>query len=112
MHSKIPQLALKSGIYTYFINKNDILYFKAEGAYSKIYMADGSLITISKNLKSLENQLSSEYFFRIHHSYTINLLYVVCYKNNGDNYVVMVNGEQVPLARSRKTAFFQLFQLL
>lgn len=112
MHSRIPKIALKSGIHTYFINENDIIYLKAEGAYTTLYLKDEQTITLSKKLKSIEESLEANFFFRIHHSYTVNLLHVVCYKNNGDNYLLMSNREQLPLARAKKAAFFQLFRRL
>ena len=112
MHKEIPKIALRNGVHTHFINECDIIYLKAEGSYTSLHLVNETVITLSKKIKSVEERLSSAHFFRIHHSYVINLLHVIYYKNNGENYLVLSNNEQLSLARDRKADFFQLFRKL
>jgi two-component system, LytTR family, response regulator len=56
-----------------FINISEIIYCEAKGAYTRIYLHDGKNILTSKPLGDFESQLSKRNFFRIHHSFLINL---------------------------------------
>ena len=59
------------------INLDDIIAIEADGSYSKIYLKDGKVITISKNLKYFENRLPKESsFFRSHRAWIVNLTYI------------------------------------
>ncbi len=59
------------------INLDDIIAIEADGSYSKIYLKDSKVITISKNLKHFENRLPKEAsFFRSHRAWIVNLTYI------------------------------------
>ena len=53
----------------------DIVYLKAIGNYTTIYLTNATTITSSKPLKYFENSLPHQLFVRIHHSYIIQLLH-------------------------------------
>lgn len=59
-----------------FIRHSRINYVKAMGAYSCIALDDGRQMIISKNLKTVMQELGEEYFYRVHNSYLINLIKV------------------------------------
>jgi two-component system LytT family response regulator len=63
---------------------------------------------ISKTLKESEDVLPAEDFFRIHNSYLINLKYVKKYIRGEGGEVVMNNGEQIPVSRTKKQEFLGL----
>lgn len=90
------------------INPEDILYVKSDGPYSHFYFNDGRHIMISKTLKESEDVLPAEDFFRIHNSYLINLKYVKKYIRGEGGEVVMNNGEQIPVSRTKKQEFLGL----
>jgi two-component system LytT family response regulator len=87
------------------INPEDILYVKSDGPYSHFYFNDGRHIIISKTLKEAEEVLPAEDFFRIHNSYLINMKYIKKYIRGEGGEVVMSNGEQIPVSRTRKQDF-------
>ena len=65
----------------------------------------GDIWLLSKPLKDLEEILPKDLFFRIHHSYLLNLQHVIRYIRGAGGEAVMVSGEQLPVARNRKNDF-------
>ena len=60
----------------YSISPEDVLYIKAEGQYSKIFLKDGRELVTRISLSDMENIFSSN-FIRAHKSYVVNAAYVV-----------------------------------
>lgn len=61
----------------HFIQPDDIVAIKGESSYSRFYLADGSTLLVSKNLKQFEDILEHlPAFFRCHKSYIVNLQHV------------------------------------
>jgi two-component system LytT family response regulator len=73
-----------------FIETNALLFMKADGAYTQIYLVDDTVITSSKSLKYYEDVLEGfPNFMRCHKSYLINLNFVSDYiKSNGGNLIL------------------------
>jgi two-component system, LytTR family, response regulator len=60
-----------------FLDTNEILFFKGNGAYTEIHKKDGSSILASKNLKHFEELLADiPQFFRTQKSFIVNTSYV------------------------------------
>jgi two-component system, LytTR family, response regulator len=90
------------------INPDEILYVKSDGPYSHFYFTDKRKMVISKTLKEAEDVLPVQDFFRIHHSYLVNMKYVQQYLRGEGGEVILTNGESIPVARSRKQEFLSL----
>lgn len=54
-----------------FVDK--IIYCKAEGSYSKIYLNNNKELLFAKLLKEIETLLADYNYFRINRSYLVNL---------------------------------------
>ncbi len=99
----IKKIALSTLSQIYFVDIEDIIFFNADGAYTKVFLKDGREIMVSKGLKVFENMLAEiSYFLRCHKSYLVNLKYVTQYvKANGgtlllaDKYEVCVSPNKV-----------------
>ncbi len=90
-----------------FIPINEIIHIQGAGSYSDIYLKDNKKITVSKNLQWFELHLPRSIFYRAHKSYLINISFVCkLYKTNGGR-ICMINGESIPLSRSRKKEFME-----
>jgi two-component system, LytTR family, response regulator len=59
-----------------FINMHEIVYLEAEGNYTSIYLLNGKDETITQSFGQIEEELSSNNFFRINRSVIINLKYI------------------------------------
>ena len=89
--SLAAKISIKSNGDYHFINPNDIIYLKADNNTTDFYLKNGKVISAFKTLKYYE-QLLPFYFFRIHHSYLINIDYVSrinlgkcnCYLDNNE----------------------------
>ena len=92
-----------------FASVNDIVYCVADGSYTRLFMADKSEILLSKTLGDVDELLSEYNFFRIHHSSLINLRQVKKYIRGDGGEVIMSNGHNLLVARTRKTDFLNVF---
>ncbi len=84
------------------VSPDEILYCESDGSYTYIIMTNGNRHMISKNLKQLAVQLSEKYFLRIHQSFIINLNSIKEYHRGDGGEVILVNGENLPVSRSKK----------
>ena len=85
-----------------------IIRIESSSNYSKIYLADGKNILISRLLKDFEEILSPYNFFRIHHSHLINLNHIKKYIRGDGGQVVMTNNEKVDVSRRKREEFLRL----
>jgi two-component system LytT family response regulator len=92
------------------INPDDIEYVQSDGPYSHFYFTSRKHLLISKTLKEAEEVLPANDFFRIHNSYLVNLKYVQKYIRGEGGEVMMLNGEMIPVSRTKKQDFLALIE--
>ena len=90
-----------------FIRMKDIVRLEAHGRYTKFYLANKEDILASRTLGDFEEILSENEFFRIHETHIINLLYIDRF-HKGNNYVLLTDKTELPLARRRKEEFLKI----
>ncbi len=90
------------------IRPDEVIYCLSEGAYTKIILADRSIL-MSRNIKVMEQLVEDYSFFRIHKSYLINLEHLLGFYKSEGGYVQMSNGTQLPVARRKKAELLALF---
>lgn len=109
---QIRKIALPMSDGLLFIDTSDLVLIEADGAYSHIYLKNGSKILVSKKLKFFEDILQHKQgFYRPHRSYLIHLNFIKKYIK-GDSLIIMDNQVQVNVARERKQEFEQLLRRL
>lgn len=92
-----------------YININEIIRIEADGSYSKVYTTDGKMRLVTKNLKSFEDSLEGESFFRTHKSHLINIEHIKKYSPVKDGgYIEMIDDSEILVARSVKTILVEL----
>lgn len=106
LHNKIA-IPVTDGIE--FIDVSKIIYCKSQNNYSHIYLVCGKEILISKTLKDVEAVLDSFSFLRVHQSYLINPNYMQKYSRNDGGYLVMINGQHIPISNMKKKLIADLF---
>lgn len=88
-----------------FVDTNDIVYLEADGAYTEVWLKNGSKIVVSKKLKFFEDVLENKAnFFRSHRSYIVNINFIKRYSKS-DNSLLLDNGKSVVISRDRKLEF-------
>jgi two-component system LytT family response regulator len=101
------KLALPTSEGLTFIKVNDVLYLKASGNYTEIFMNDGQKYLVSRHLKEYDDLLTDQNFFRVHHSSLINLNYIKNYVRGDGGYVVMSDNTSLDVSRRKKEAFLE-----
>jgi len=89
------------------IKFDEVICCIAESNYTRIHLADGSKLVASKTLKEFETILQRPNFFRIHHSYLINLNFVQRINKVDGCMVELPHGLVLDVARTRKDEFLQ-----
>jgi two-component system LytT family response regulator len=101
------KLALPTSEGLTFIKISDIIYCEADSNYTTFFLTDGKKIIVSHTLKEYEEILSDYRFFRIHHSYLVNLDAIKQYVRGDGGHVVMINGAALDVAKRRKEEFLK-----
>jgi two-component system LytT family response regulator len=91
------------------LNAADIIYCESDGPYCKFYFAGNKTLVASKTLKETEEVLNDADFCRIHNSYLVNMKFVDRYIRGEGGEVVLTNGKKLPVSRTKKQEFLQMF---
>jgi two-component system LytT family response regulator len=67
-----------------------------------VFLKNKQKIVVSRTLKDIEEILEDYPFFRIHHSYLVNINEINKYVKGEGGYVVMSDGSVVDVSRSKK----------
>lgn len=73
--------------------------------YTNLWMKNGSKITTSKKLKVIEGSLPNRYFFVFTTLYIVNLQYVKKYHKRRGGYLVLLDGQPLPVSSAPKGDF-------
>lgn len=104
-NTELKKLILPTTEGTFIIPLENILYFKADGAYTFIYKADQKRILASKKLGYFEQLLEGHpFFFRTHRSFLVNTQAIGQYTTNTTT-LYIGNNHEIPIARDRRKAF-------
>jgi two-component system LytT family response regulator len=93
------------------LQSNEIMYIEAGGKYSIFHTRDGKQYTSSKNLGNYEKVLDDACFFRIHHTYIINMKYVVRVIKKDGSYCELMNGLLIPVAKRKQDDFNRFLKI-
>lgn len=105
----INRIALPSAEGLDFVVPTEIVRCESHSNYTMVHFASKRKVLVSRTLKEIEEMLSGHGFFRVHHSHLINLNNMVRYVKGSGGYLVMDDGIEVPVSRSRKEGLLALF---
>lgn len=106
--NKIKKIALPTFEGLTFVHLDEIIYCQSDNNYCHVFLSEGRKMLISKTLKEVEEILSSDLFFRVHNSYFVNLKEVSNYVKADGGALIMTNGDEVRVSRSRKDRLMEL----
>lgn len=91
------------------VNLDDVIYFGASGAYTKIFLRSGEAVTCSESIKTYSESLAKHPdYVRIHRSYLINKNGIASIlRSPGNAGVKMVNGDVLSVAQQRRAEIFE-----
>jgi two-component system LytT family response regulator len=120
--SEVDHLNLKSKLRGYvaiasideisFLKMEDIMFCKADGRYTRFYLANGTSCMSSRNIGDYEDRILDEScFFRIHNSYIINMRFVARINKREGISCEMINGLSIPISKRRQDDFSKFMGL-
>lgn len=102
-------LAVKTASGTEYIKFRDILFFEAQGAYTKIQFVDKAMLS-AKNIGEYESILDGAGFFRCHHSYLVNMSHIDKFSKGRNGMIYLSKGYKVPVSQRKMKSFVGLLR--
>lgn len=87
------------------ITEDSVIYAEADNVYCKIRTINNTYV-YKKTLSSFEKTLKSDFFFRVHRSYVVNLKYISSYS---ETEIIMDNNEKALIAKAKYHSFQQAY---
>lgn len=87
------------------IKFKEVLYCKADGKYTEIFLQNGTKIVSSKNIGEYQQMFPLHHFFRIHNSTLINVHQIVRINKKDGLYCELNNGLDLPVAKRKEREF-------
>lgn len=107
------KIAVPSGNLILFLNLNEIVYIKGDGAYSDVFLQDKTKHVVSRNLKNFEEIIcANSSFIRVHKSFIVNLAYVKSFNKSDGGSLDMLNGLQIPVSPEKSASILEKIQLI
>lgn len=84
------------------VKTSDILYLEANDNYCSLFLSSNEKIVVCRSLRSYQEELDPEVFFRCHKSYLVNIFYIKEYVNKRHEVtIVLHNNTNIQVARRR-----------
>jgi two-component system LytT family response regulator len=93
------------------IPMSEIIFCQADGKYTNFFLLNGKKIMSSRNLGEYNSILDHKYFFRIHHSYIINIRHIAKISKKDGYFCELSNGTILPVAKRRQEDFNKFIKL-
>jgi len=84
------------------VQLNDILACESSSNYTNVRLTNGKTLLVSRTLKEIEELLNMNPFFRVHHSWLVNLRYAIRYVKGDGGYLVLNNDMIIPVSRNKR----------
>ena len=84
------------------VHLNDIVVCESSSNYTNVRLTSGKTLLVSRTLKEIEELLTMTPFFRVHHSWLVNLQYAIRYVKGDGGYLVLNNDMTIPVSRNKR----------
>lgn len=98
----INRIALPTMEGLHIIPADTIISCSSSSNYTNLSLKDGKRLTVSRTLKEIEEMLEGHSFFRVHHSYLVNLNEVRKYIRGEGGQLIMSDESSIDVSRSKK----------
>lgn len=106
-HTQNKRITLITKYRTYFVELNNIMFIKGEGAYSEFNLSGGEKVLVSKNLKHYEDMLIvDKRFVRISKQSIINKDYLLEISKSGGHHVILKNNVSLAVSPDKEQLLF------
>lgn len=91
-----------------FVSIHDIIYFESDKNYLWVKLKSGERKYYFCSLGKVEQLLAQfNCFYRIHHSYIVNINQVKSYKKGDGGEIILDNEERIPVSRNKRSGFLK-----
>lgn len=91
-----------------FVKISEIIFLEGTNGYTKIHFLSRKPILSSYSIGYFNKLIKNNTFYQIHKSYTINLIYIEKYLNDG--YVIMEKNHVLSVSRNRRQDFLNIWK--
>jgi two-component system LytT family response regulator len=91
------------------ISIHQIITLQADSNYTRLCLMGGQKILSAKTLKEYEELLPKEYFYRVHKTHIVNMLYIEKYMRGENAYLIMKDQSTIEVSRRKKSDFLLNF---
>lgn len=109
---ELRRIVINSSEGHYVLSVQEIIRFEAERNYTKVILEKEKPLLVAKTLRHFEDLLQDRKFERIHQSHLINVEHIRKYIPRDGGYVVLSNGDHVPVSQRKKTELLALLETL
>ncbi|MEL1240988.1 LytR/AlgR family response regulator transcription factor [Flavobacterium flavipallidum] len=103
--TKLQKIGLPLSDGLQFLKIEDLLYFEADGSYTKVITTTANYL-VCKKIKDFDELLQNDNrFYRVHRSYLVNILKISKYNKREGATLVFENDKLIPVAREKKNDF-------
>lgn len=103
----LERIVLSSSEGLHFVELQNIVRLQSEGNYTTFYLSTGEKIIVAKPMKSFEELLAEEKFYRTHQSHIIHLKFAKKFLREDGGYILTEDGVKIPVSRSRKESLLE-----
>ncbi|GAA4277179.1 LytR/AlgR family response regulator transcription factor [Aquimarina mytili] len=103
----LKMIAIPSLSEVKIIKVEDIIYLQSEGKYTIFHTSNNCTIVSSKNLGVYEELLAQNNFFRIHHSYLVNMSFALNVQKRDGTYLEIPNQKYLPVSKRKTEPFYR-----
>lgn len=105
------KIALNTGDGIHLKRLSEIVHIQSDGNYTKFFLVGVKRpLLISRKLKDFEELLAQSGFVRIHYSHLININHLESYHSKDGFYVIMSNGDSIPVSTRKKANLLEILQ--
>jgi two-component system LytT family response regulator len=96
------RIALNTLKETRFVKTGDIIRCESSNNYSTFYLQDGEQLLVCRPIYEFEELLKDYGFIRCHQSHLVNKKFVKSWKKEYGDFLLLTNGNEVPISRNKK----------
>jgi two-component system, LytTR family, response regulator len=104
------KIAINTSDSLIFLKPDDIIYLKADGSYTHIYLINQPKVTVTKRLNEYERLESVGRFMRIHRSHIVNLNHISKILKQDGGAVLMSNEDLLSISADKKQILLNLIE--
>jgi two-component system LytT family response regulator len=106
------RIILKTIDKVHVVKMSEIVRCESDASYCHFLLNDNKKITVSKPLKEYAGMFNEFGFFRVHKSHLVNIRLVKRFERAEGGYVIMENGDKVPVSSYKRDELLEFLETI